>query len=73
MSVIYMYIGRRNCAGQELAMRELYLVLSMLIQRYMFDIPQTCKTKDEFVIPKDYQSAHAQKPLGVSVRMRHSL
>ena len=43
--------GRRSCPGQELAMRELYLVISMLVWNYQFDIPQTCQSKEDFVVP----------------------
>ena len=35
--------GRRNCPGQNLAKREMLLVLALLIERYKFDIPSYCK------------------------------
>ena len=61
--------GRRNCVGQELAMRELYLVISILVWNYQFDIPQTCSKKEDFVIPILFEDHNTPK-VGVKVIKR---
>ena len=42
--------GRRNCVGQELAVKELYLVVAILINNYVFHIPT--KYNGNYDIPR---------------------
>ena len=48
--------GYRSCAGQELAKREIYLVISMLISKYEFTMPHNNENnkqpKNNFVVPR---------------------
>ena len=45
--------GKRNCAGKELALKQLYLVLSMLIVKYTFTVPDSYDNENTiFKIPK---------------------
>ena len=39
-------VGRRDCVGQQLAIKEIYLVLSLLILNYKFQMPNKYKRKN---------------------------
>ena len=61
----------RNCPGQDLALRGLYILFALLILRYKFDIPQQYKTKQDYfdAIPTLFEDVNTPK-IGVNVRLR---
>lgn len=61
--------GRRNCAGQALATKEIYLVTGFLIKRYQFNIPNNFESNDDYHIPLSFMNPNTPK-LGVTVKLR---
>ena len=66
--------GRRDCPGKELAMRELYLLFSILIKRYQFHIPSNFKSSQDYLlhIPTMFEDPNTPM-IGVSLSMRKQL
>ena len=71
--VIYTYIGKRDCVGQDLAVRGLYVIFAMLILKYKFNIPAKYKTKEEYLndIPTMFEDVNTPQ-IGVSVTLREN-
>ena len=63
-------IGRRNCVGQELAKKQLYLVIGILIYLYEFEIPKKYKTKEEYKIPTNFFDVSHTPLIGVVAKKR---
>ena len=60
-------IGKRNCIGQSLAIKELFCILTHLLHRYKFSIPP--QEKDNWQIPNSFFPAGTRKlPLIVERR-----
>ena len=69
MKMIAFGTGIRDCPGQDLAKREIILVVAMLIKRYEFGIPNECDNDTtKFRIPKLFLGV---KEIGVSVSLRN--
>ena len=67
--------GKRNCAGKELALKQLYLVLSMLIVNYTFDIPHAYDNENMiFKIPKLFARVSTrQLPVVIKRRVHNDI
>ena len=63
--------GGRGCVGQEVATKESYLAMVMLIDNYVFKIPSIYKDKKEYKIPRKFLSISHVPALGVSVTKRN--
>ena len=53
-------IGKRNCPGQALAMRSLYLTFSKLLLRYKFELP--AHLTENVDIKRDFQFTFTINP-----------
>ena len=61
-------VGKRNCIGQSLAIKELFVILSHILNRYKFSIPKDIE-RDNWQIPKSFFKANVEKlPLIVERR-----
>jgi len=53
--------GKRECIGKNLAIKELYLILGMLIRKYKFQCPNNDAEKFEKTMCKHYMNINAYK------------
>ena len=68
MKMIAFGTGIRDCPGQDLAKRQIILVVAMLVKRYEFGIPNECDNDvTKFKIPNLFLGV---KEIGVSVSLR---
>ncbi len=60
-------VGKRNCIGQSLAIKELFVILSHMLHRYKFSVPP--QEKDNWKIPESFFKLNPKKlPLIVERR-----